>query len=170
MLKKTYINTPLGDMLAIANDSQLYMLEFLTRKHLDTRIERLLRQNKIQHLALGNNPPLQSITHELGLYFENKLKVFTTPFKTYGTPFQNKAWQALCQIPYGTTQSYATQAKALGMPKAHRAVANANANNSLAILIPCHRVIRANQTLGGYAAGLRHKTWLIAHEERSKNP
>ena len=68
-------------------------------------------------------------------------------------------------IPYAQTRSYMNQAKALGKDKAYRAVANANAANQLAIIIPCHRIINNNGNLGGYAAGLTRKKWLIEHEK-----
>ena len=78
-----------------------------------------------------------------------------------GTEFQNKVWKELQNIPYGKTLSYSEQAKKLGKPKAVRAVASANANNRLAIVIPCHRVVASNGGLAGYAGGLKRKQFLL---------
>ncbi len=152
-------------MLAVSDEHALYLLEFLGRKQLDTRIKKLLRDTQTHQFMAGDSSPLQSIQQELQAYFSGQLKTFKTPLKIQGTAFQKKAWRTLCRIPYGETQSYAKQAEQLNHPRATRAVANANANNSFAILIPCHRVIRADNTLGGYAAGLDRKAWLIHHEQ-----
>ncbi|MEN9343992.1 MAG: hypothetical protein RLZZ453_779 [Chlamydiota bacterium] len=82
-----------------------------------------------------------------------------------GTPFQQKVWRALLQIPYGETRSYAQIATLIGQPTAHRAVALACKANPLPILIPCHRVIRSDGSLGGYAFGSQLKQWLLLHEQ-----
>jgi AraC family transcriptional regulator of adaptative response/methylated-DNA-[protein]-cysteine methyltransferase len=83
-----------------------------------------------------------------------------------GTGFQQKVWKELLKIPYGTTRTYFQQAKALGDPKAIRAVAHANAMNRIAILVPCHRVIGSNGKLTGYGGGLWRKQWLLELESR----
>lgn len=164
MFKKTIIQTPLGNMLAISDEHALYLLEFLSRKKLDKRIEKLLQDTKKQ-LVEGDTFVLRAIRQELKAYFSGQLKIFKTPIAIQGTAFQQKAWRALSEIPYGETQSYAKQAESLNQPRATRAVAHANANNSFAIMIPCHRVIRTDNTLGGYAAGIDRKAWLIQHEQ-----
>jgi methylated-DNA-[protein]-cysteine S-methyltransferase len=81
-----------------------------------------------------------------------------------GTPFQKQVWQGLLEIPYGTTISYAELARRIGRPGASRAVGAANGRNPIGIIVPCHRVIAANGTLGGYGGGLDRKEWLISHE------
>jgi methylated-DNA-[protein]-cysteine S-methyltransferase len=83
-----------------------------------------------------------------------------------GTPFQRAVWTALRRIPAGTTVSYGELARAVGKPRAVRAVGRANALNPIALVIPCHRVIGADGTLTGYAGGLPRKEWLLAHESR----
>lgn len=84
-----------------------------------------------------------------------------------GTPFQRKVWAALETIPWGETRSYAWLAAAVGSPKAFRAVGQANHHNPLGIVVPCHRVVAADGTLGGYAGGLAMKEKLLAHERRA---
>ena len=84
----------------------------------------------------------------------------------FGSPFQRQVWQVLCGIPYGETRSYAEEAMYMGKPSAYRAVANANGANQLAIIIPCHRVIASDGTLGGYGGGIAVKQWLLEHEKR----
>ena len=81
-----------------------------------------------------------------------------------GTPFQRKVWQGLCAIPYGETMSYAELARRIGHPGASRAVGSANGRNPISIVVPCHRVIAADGTLGGYGGGLDRKEWLLQHE------
>ncbi len=152
-------------MLAIADDNTLYLLEFIERKNLNLHIQKLLHQKKISELTSSLTPPLISIQHELDAYFKGQLKTFNTSITFRGTSFQQKVWLTLCNIPYGETRSYAKQANMLEHSKAIRAVANANANNSFAIVVPCHRVIRTDKTLGGYAAGIERKAWLLKHEQ-----
>lgn len=164
VLNQLTIQTPLGDMLAIADRNTLYLLEFIERRNLDTEIKRLLHQKK-SVLESETTPPLRSIQQELKTYFNGTLQHFKTPFEITGTLFQKQVWQALCQIPYGQTRSYLEQARMIHKPSACRAVANANGMNQLAIIIPCHRVIRSDNTLGGYAAGLSRKQWLLNHEK-----
>lgn len=104
---------------------------------------------------------------ELDLYFQGRLKVFATPLETIGTAFQQQVWNALLTIPYGETRSYKEQAQQLGNSKAIRAVAAANGQNKVSILIPCHRVIGSDGKLTGYAGGLRRKKFLLNLEQNS---
>lgn len=166
LLTASWIDTPLGPMVAIADDKVLYLLEFVTRRGLEREVERL-RQRGFAIIP-GNTSPLRSIREELNAYFEGKLIDFKTPYQLMGSPFQQQVWQALCQIPYGETKSYKEQAISLEKPTAFRAVANANGANQLAIIIPCHRVISSDGTLGGYGGGLGVKQWLLEHEKKHK--
>lgn len=168
ILKATCIDTVLGPMIAIADDESLYLLEFVTRRGLKRELERL--QKRGFAFIPGEAPPLASIKTELNAYFEGKLTEFKTPYRVFGSSFQQQVWQALCQIPYGETRSYAEQSALLGKPSAYRAVANANGANQLAIIVPCHRVIASDGTLGGYGGGLGVKLWLINHEKRDGLP
>ncbi|MCL4150603.1 UNVERIFIED_CONTAM: hypothetical protein GTU68_054721, partial [Idotea baltica] len=101
---------------------------------------------------------------ELAEYFEGTRTEFEVPLVLTGTDFQNKVWETLRQIPYGTTRSYKEQSEILGNPKAIRAVASANGSNRIAIIIPCHRVIGSSGKLVGYAGGLHRKKYLLQLE------
>lgn len=115
-------------------------------------------------LYFGEDERTQLLRQELDLYFKCRLKTFTTPLEQIGTEFQKQAWDALLAIPYGETRSYKEQAQRLGNPKAVRAVAAANGQNKVSILIPCHRVIGSDGKLTGYAGGLNRKQSLLALE------
>lgn len=166
ILKTAWIDTSLGPMIAIADEDYLYLLEFVTRRGLEREIERLRHRGFA--LIPGRNRIITLIETELNAYFSGKLQIFTTPYRVFGSLFQQAVWKGLCEIPYGETRSYAAQSAFLGKPQAYRAVANANGANQLAIIIPCHRVIASDGTLGGYGGGLTIKEWLINHEKKHK--
>lgn len=107
---------------------------------------------------------LLRVVNEFTSYFMGELNTFTVPLSPEGTPFQTQVWQALMTIPYGEVRSYKDLAIQLQQPKAMRAVGSANGKNPLPIIIPCHRVIQSNQTLGGYSGGLATKIALLALE------
>ena len=109
---------------------------------------------------------LKTVRAQLEAYFEGELQDFDLPLAARGSPFQQRVWQALCDIPYGVTVSYGELARSIGLPQAARAVGLANGHNPIAIVVPCHRVIGANGTLTGYGGGLERKRWLLAHESR----
>lgn len=167
-IKKSWLETPLGPMIAIADNRALYLLEFVDRRGLEREVERLCQRT---HAAIipGTTPPIVSIEQELRAYFEGTLTIFKTPLCQLGTAFQKTAWDALCNIPYGETRSYLEQAVALGNPSACRAVANANGANQFAIMVPCHRIINTSGKLGGYAGGIARKQWLLNHERLSSS-
>ena len=104
---------------------------------------------------------------QLDEYFQGKRKRFSLPLQIQGTVFQKKVWNALLDIPYGMTQTYAGIAQKIGHEKAFRAVGNANNRNRIAIIIPCHRVIGSNGSMTGYATGIWRKEWLLEHEKTS---
>ena len=108
--------------------------------------------------------PLQQPIRQLKEYFSGKRKTFRIGLAPKGTPFQLKVWQALRAIPYGRTTSYGQIAKAIGNPKAARAIGAANGQNPLSIIVPCHRVIGSNGKLVGYGGGLSIKEALLTHE------
>ena len=105
---------------------------------------------------------------QLQAYFNGTLQQFSLPLAATGTAFQQQVWQALCDLPFGTTCSYADIARRISKLKAVRAVGAANARNPIAIVVPCHRVIGADGTLTGYAGGLEKKSWLLKHEQRQQ--
>lgn len=160
-LKASKLDTPLGQMLAIANEEALYLLEFVDCRNLERKMKRFKYT-----IEQGSTQPIHSIERELSLYFKGILKEFKTPTIVFGTPFQNRVWAELKKIPIGETRSYSNLATAIGKPSAFRAAAQANSSNQLALIIPCHRVINARGTLGGYAGGIARKKWLLDHEKR----
>jgi len=160
-----WLSTPLGSMLAICDETHLYMLEFTVRKNMDRGFVKL-RKTYGRAVLPGRTSITDQIEEELKFYFQGRLKKFETPLAPTGTVFQNQVWAALCDIPYGTSCSYSDLAQAVGNEKAVRAVASSNANNGLALIIPCHRVIAKGGSLGGYAGGLDKKQWLLDHEKR----
>ena len=117
--------------------------------------------------SLGSrlNPHLEQAIEQLTDYFDHTRDAFDLSLAPVGTQFQLHVWQALQQIEFGTTVSYQDIAKAIGNPKACRAVGNANGRNPIPIVIPCHRVISNDGSLGGFAAGLETKSWLLEHEQ-----
>ena len=164
-LQSAEIDTPLGPMIAIGDDDELYLLEFADRLHKYQGIPRLL-QAIGAYITLGRSCSVDSIEEELKFYFQGQLRTFQTPLAQIGTPFQKSVWTELQQIPYGKTCGYADIARSLNRPTAYRAVARANGTNRLAIVIPCHRVIASDGSLGGYASGLTKKQWLLEHEQK----
>jgi AraC family transcriptional regulator of adaptative response/methylated-DNA-[protein]-cysteine methyltransferase len=159
-----WIPTPIGKMLAICDENHLYMLEFIARKNIHNGFQRL-SQKYNRHIISGRTSITQRIEDELKLYFKKELKEFTTPLIFTGTKFQKKVWLNLTKIPAGRTCSYSELAAAVGNKKASRAVANSNANNILALVVPCHRVILQSRKIGGYAGGIEKKEWLLCHEK-----
>ena len=167
ILKASWIDTKIGPMITIADDKGIYLLEFVDRRGLEKKVEKL-RQKKKAAIIPDTNDIIHSIEKELSLYFEGKLPIFKTPLHCIGSPFQKMVWKALQEIPYGQTKSYLDIAKIIDNPLACRAVALANGANQIAIVIPCHRVINNNGALGGYGGGLIRKEWLLNHEKNSK--
>ncbi len=163
LLKTSQINTPLGPMLAVSDEEALLLLEFTDRRNLEKKLEKLRIKTK-SSITSGSTAPLISIERELQDYFNGDLKQFETPLRLIGSSFQKEVWKILEEIPYGETRSYGEQALSIGNKGAARAVANANAANPIAIVIPCHRIIQSNGKLGGYAGGVHRKQWLIKHE------
>ena len=164
-MKMHWFETPLGFMLAIADEKALHLLEFKQRRGLKREIEKLKKQTNTIPVD-GITTPIRTVQSELKAYFAGTLKKFKTPIHLYGTPFQQSVWKELLCIPYGETRSYAAQSKAIGKQTAYRAVANANGANQLAIIIPCHRIINSDGKLGGYGGGIERKKWLLDHEQQ----
>ena len=108
--------------------------------------------------------PFRQVLEQLQEYFDGERTSFDLKLRRGGTSFQRLAWDALLTIPFGTTISYAEQARRIGRQGAARAVGSANARNPIAIIVPCHRVIGSSGTLTGYGGGLPLKEWLLDHE------
>ncbi len=166
VLRGSWIESPLGAMLAIADDTALHLLEFVERRGLSKEIERL-RKRRAAVVVPGRTPPIDRIEAELDAYFSGRDLIFRTPITRQATPFQEAVWDTLVAIPAGETRSYAQIAAATGKPAAVRAVAQANGANPLALIVPCHRVIGSDGSLTGYGGGRWRKRWLIDHEQRT---
>lgn len=155
MRYSTSFETPLGRMIAVADETLLYSLKFMERgDEINEGIQ---------------SSPLLSIEKELKEYFQGILQEFKTPIALTGTPFQKEVWQELQKIPYGETRSYLEVSEAIGRDRAFRAVGSANGSNQHIIIVPCHRVINANGQLGGYGCGITKKQWLLKHEQMFRN-
>jgi AraC family transcriptional regulator of adaptative response/methylated-DNA-[protein]-cysteine methyltransferase len=157
------LRTPLGPMLAGATEDALCLLEFADRTMLETQLRRI-RERLDAVLVPGRNEIIERADRELAAYFAGEIRDFTVPLRPTGTPFQERAWVELRAIPYGETRSYGEQARRMGRPTAVRAVAQANGDNRIAIIIPCHRVIGADGKLTGYGGGLWRKKRLLELE------
>ena len=161
---KTFIETPLGSMTALFDQHALYFLQFTDSIIGEEQKAEFMDAclTPVEHLR--THTVFQLLQFELGAYFTGTLQEFTIPLFLDGTPFQQLAWKALIEVPYGRVRSYADQALAVGKPTAQRAVANANSKNNIAIIIPCHRIIKSTGETGGYRGSLERKKWLLEHE------
>lgn len=158
-----WIDTPLGAMLAAADESGLALLEFVDRRMLETQIKVLQRRLDCR-LVPGDSKFLRQTEAELASYFSGKTQTFNVPLILKGTDFQVRVWSELLQIPYGQTVSYLAIAERLGDKNAVRAVGKANGDNRIAIIVPCHRVIKSDGALCGYGGGLWRKKRLLELE------
>lgn len=158
------VQTPLGPMLAGTTDKALCLLEFIDRRMLKTQLQRLQKRLDCSFVP-GSNAVTENVADQLIQYFEGSLKQFSISLKLPGSNFQQIVWRQLQTIPYGLTRTYKEQAQHVGNEKAVRAVARANGDNRIAIIIPCHRVIGSNGSLTGYGGGLWRKKYLLNLEQ-----
>jgi AraC family transcriptional regulator of adaptative response/methylated-DNA-[protein]-cysteine methyltransferase len=157
------LESPLGPLIAGANEKGIVLLEYTDRRMLENNLKRLRRRFDCG-VVPGRHSLLDQLEQELKGYFEGNLREFALPLAPRGTPFQEKVWAELQRIPYGETISYDELARRIDHPTAQRAVARANGMNCVAILIPCHRVIGKDGTLTGYGGGLWRKRLLLELE------
>lgn len=162
--------TPLGDMVALFTPKGLALLEFSRETKGLEREWRDVERHAGAPARPGEDARTRALGKEIEAYFRGRLKRFSTPLDLVGTPFQKSVWQALLEIPYGQTRSYGQQARHIGRPTATRAVAAANGQNKVSIIVPCHRVIGGDGQLTGYGGGLSRKRWLLSMEESGKPP
>ncbi len=163
-----WIDTPLGAMIAMANNDGLYLLEFVDRRGLENEIITLRKRTGYAILP-GDNSHLDKITNEINNYFDGKSISFSVPIILTGSPFELSVWKLLQTIPPGKTKSYSYMANKLDKPGGARAIGRANGKNCIAIVVPCHRVIRADGSLCGYGGGVWRKKWLLDHEKKIVN-
>ncbi len=147
---KTPKSFPLKHLHLCANESHLLRLDFDTT-----------------NFSTSMNTPLKISVQALERYFLGQLFEFDAPLDLIGTPFQKQVWSALLTIPYGKTKSYDEIAKLINNPKSYRAIGNANRNNPISLIVPCHRVVRKNGALGGYNGGIEVKKWLLEFERKN---
>lgn len=162
ILTQTY-SSPCGELILGSLGNCLCLCDWAS----ETRCQRTgkrLTQALDANWELQQSDITQKAAAQLDEYFSGTRKTFDIPLVLVGTPFQQTVWNHLLSIPYGTTITYGELARKIGMPKAVRAVANANGANVLSIFIPCHRVIGSNHTLTGYAGGLTAKKTLLTLE------
>lgn len=172
----THYLTPLGEVLVASTSQGICFLEFTDVACLEKEYATLLKwlhqkspyQDREEQVALRQaQQHILQLERELEAYFAGELSQFTVALDLYGTVFQQQVWQALLAIPYGNTCSYQEIAERIQRPTAMRAVAAANGQNPISILVPCHRVIGKNGRLVGYSGGLWRKERLLALEAPS---
>lgn len=157
-----------GDLMLGSFEDKLCLCDWTVEKHrniVDIRLRKILRsgyEEKTSNI-------IQEAGKQLDEYFNGKRTAFDIPLLFVGTDFQKKVWHKLLEISYGSTISYGELAKRLDMPKAVRAVANANGANAISIFVPCHRVIGSNHSLTGYGGGLAAKRQLLDLESNAKS-
>ncbi len=159
MLYRTTMTTPIGELVLVASDAGLREIQL----PLPSRL-----RPAIGTTEAPDHPVLAAARTQLGEYFGGKRTAFKLPTDVDGTAFQHSVWDALCDIPFGSIESYGQLAQRVGKPSAARAVGGANGRNALPIVVPCHRVVGASGALTGYAgpdeAGITMKRWLLNHE------
>lgn len=155
--------TPLGPMLAGATDEGICLLEFTDRPMLPTQLA-VLERRLGRSLVAGRHRLLEMLEQQLAEYFSGRRPTFDLPLAAPGTAFQERVWSVLQEIPPGETITYEELARAAGRPGAQRAAGTANGANRLAILIPCHRVVRKTGEVGNYGGGRWRKERLLALE------
>lgn len=163
-LRIAWLDTPLGPMVAAADARAIHLLEFVDRAALAGELKAL--RARYGGVGIGGSPVIERLRRELVDYFQGRSAAFSVPLALHGSVFARTVWERLRTIPAGETRSYGDIARAVGRPRATRAVARANGANRIAILIPCHRVIGADGSLTGYGGGLWRKQKLIEIERR----
>jgi methylated-DNA-[protein]-cysteine S-methyltransferase len=156
------ITSPVGPLHLVADERGLHVVTFESMWP--------FFKKRFDGLTEASSPLIERAKKQLAGYFSGKRRSFDLPLKLSGTPFQNRAWSALAEIPFGETATYKEQAKAIQSPRAVRAVGRTNALNPLCIVLPCHRVIGSNGALTGFAGGLKAKKFLLNLEREPSGP
>jgi methylated-DNA-[protein]-cysteine S-methyltransferase len=159
-INATALQTPIGELALLARDGTLVAAGFAD---IDTM------RARIGDAPLTVHPDLGELSRAVSAYFDGDLTALDElPVAQPGGTFRQAAWTAMRRVPAGETISYTKLAAEAGNPKAVRAAASACAQNLIAPIVPCHRVLRSDGSLGGYYYGLPVKEWLIAHELRHR--
>ena len=151
----------LGKVFVASTERGVCMVDFLKSEKVFLKRLRERFLGKI----IKDDRKNRNVVNQLKKYLKGNLKRFDCKLDFKGTPFQRRVWSALAKIPYGQTRSYKEIARAIGHPKAFRAVGNANGQNSIPLIIPCHRVIESNGGLGGFGHGIAVKRRLLDFEK-----
>jgi O-6-methylguanine DNA methyltransferase len=159
-----WVASPVGPLVLGATSTAVVLLEFSCAEEIAAQLDRT-RKCLNHPLVHESNSLLTELRSQLAEYFSGTRHAFDLPLAYQGTEFQSRVWTALRSIPFGETRSYGAIAKALGDPGAMRAVGAANGVNPIAIVIPCHRVVNANGTLGGFGGGAWRKQLLLDLEQ-----
>ena len=163
IITRTY-ESPCGTLILGSYNDKLCLCDWQAAKHREQAANRLRRLLDAEFMV-GTTPVIEAAVTQLDEYFARTRHDFDIPLMFVGTEFQTEVWNALLEIPYGTTISYRELALQIGMPKAVRAIANANGANSISIFAPCHRVIGSDHALTGYRGGLAAKEFLLHLEK-----
>ncbi len=163
------LRTPVGVLRVTASERGVTAIERVSRASVASRAK-VSPRTQVSRAQVSPRAARHADTavRQLREYFAGTRRKFAVPLDLDGTEFQQRAWAAMCGIRYGHTLSYAQQAKAIGKPKAVRAVGSANGANPVPIIVPCHRVIASDGSLGGYALGLTMKRYLLALETTAR--
>lgn len=159
------ILTPLGPMVAAVVDEELCLLEFADRRMLETQFKRVAKIYR-RTFANAEHPIIAQTQEQISEYFDGNREQFNVPISIEGTDFQRSVWNQLLTIPCGETTSYDQIAIGIKNAKAQRAVGRANGDNRIAIVVPCHRVIRSDGAISGYGGQVWRKKWLLEHENK----
>lgn len=157
-------HSPCGELLLGSWGDRLCLSDWRTEKH-SARVDKRLKQMLNAEYREGISEVITYAGQQLDEYFAGKRRTFDVPLLFTGTDFQQTVWNALLEIPFGTTVSYGELARRIGRPTAVRAVANANGANPLSVFVPCHRVIGNDHSLTGYGGGIATKRRLLEWEE-----
>jgi methylated-DNA-[protein]-cysteine S-methyltransferase len=156
MIRYARKDFPLGPVVAIADDKGIVSLDFVKAKY--------ARRIGVDWIEDPQDPVIAECFRQLGEYFEGKRREFNLPLAAVGTPFQERVWHEISQVPYGKTISYGELARRAGAPGQARAAGSATGRNPIAVVVPCHRIIGADGSLTGYAGGLPRKQGLLELE------
>ncbi|MEV0291743.1 methylated-DNA--[protein]-cysteine S-methyltransferase [Kribbella sp. NPDC050820] len=152
-------DSPLGPLMLVEVDDKLAGVYMDRHRH----------RPPMETFGVRDDSVLPAVAEQLAEYFEHGRTTFDVPLHLAGSPFQQRVWTALQDIPYGETATYGELARTLGLvPGASRAVGLANGKNPISIIVPCHRVVGSTGSLTGYGGGLERKQALLDHERGQK--
>lgn len=156
-LRKAEMDSPIGTLTVVVSKRGLRSIYFPHHTARDIDVLGNIATDDTHH-------DIVRVVSQLEEYFSGHRQNFEVNLDLVGTEFQQMAWRALADVPFGHTATYAHQAARIGRPKAVRAVGGANRMNPVPIVLPCHRIVGSNGSLTGFAGGLETKQWLLHHE------